>query len=166
MTDTPESGTGPGAVEKDVPGVIAKPPFIYLGFLGLGLVFDWLWPLPLLPETVQYTLAAALIVLGLAVALASIRRFKAAGTNIDTQKPATAILTEGPYRFSRNPIYLGLTAVYTGIAIAADAPWVLVLLAPLLIVMHYGVIAREERYLERKFGAEYLDYKASVRRWQ
>jgi protein-S-isoprenylcysteine O-methyltransferase Ste14 len=133
--------------------------------LALGLVLDWLWPQPLLPETLRYTLGGALVALGFALALFSIRRFKAAGTNFDTHKPATAILTEGPYRISRNPIYMGLTAVYAGIGIAMDAPWVWLLLMPALAVMHYGVILREERYLERKFGKEYLDYKASVRRW-
>ncbi len=97
--------------------------------------------------------------------LASFRCFKRAGTSVDPLKPSTAILTEGPYRISRNPIYIGLTAAYAGIGIAVDAPWVWVLLLPTLVVMHYGVIAREERYLERKFGKEYLDYKARVRRW-
>lgn len=165
MTDTPEPGPGPGAAEQDAPGVIARPPFIYLGFLALGLGLDWLWPYPLLPETVQYALGGALFALGLGVVLASFRRFQAAGTNVDPHKPSTAILTEGPYRFSRNPIYIGLTAAYAGIGIAVDAPWVWVLLLPTLVVMRYGVIAPEERYLERKFGAEYLDYKARVRRW-
>jgi protein-S-isoprenylcysteine O-methyltransferase Ste14 len=165
MTDTPEPGPGLGAAEQDAPGVIARPLFIYLGFLVLGLGLDWLWPYPLLPENLQYALGGALIVFGLAVVLASFRRFKAAGTNVDPLKPATAILTEGPYRWSRNPIYIGLTAACAGIGIAVDAPWVWVLLLPTVVVMHYGVIAREERYLERKFGAEYLDYKASVRRW-
>ena len=165
MTDAPEPGPGLGAAEQDAPGVIAKPPFIYLGFLALGLGLDWLWPYPLLPETLRYTLGGALFALGLFLAVASIRQFRAAGTNFDTHKPATAILTDGPYGISRNPIYIGLTAAYAGIGIAVDAPWVWVLLLPTLVVMHYGVIAREERYLERKFGKEYLDYKARVRRW-
>ncbi len=165
MTDAPEPGPGLGAVDQDAPGVIAKPPFIYLGFLALGLGLDWLWPYPLLPELLRYPLGGALIGLGIALALASIRRFKAVGTHFDTHKPATAILTDGPYRVSRNPIYIGLTAAYAGIGVAVDAPWVWVLLLPTLVVMHYGVIAREERYLERKFGREYLDYKARVRRW-
>ncbi len=156
MTETPE---------RDAPGVIARPPFIYLGFLALGLVLDWLWPNPLLPETLRYILGGALIGLGLALVMASIRCFKAAGTNFDTQKPATAILSDGPYQISRNPIYVGLTAIYAGIGIALDAPGVWVMLLPALVVMHYGVILREERYLERKFGKEYLDYKTSVRRW-
>ena len=156
MTDVPE---------QDAPGVIARPLLIYLGFLALGLVLDWLWPYPLLPEVLQYSLGGALIGLGIALVLASIRCFKAAGTNFETQKPATAILTGGPYQISRNPIYIGLTAIYAGIGIAVDTPWVWIMLPPTLAVMHYGVILREERYLERKFGREYLDYKASVRRW-
>ncbi len=165
MTDAPEPGPGPGAAEPDAPGVIAKPPFIYLGFLALGLGLNWIWPYPLLPQSLRYTLGGALFALGIALALASIRRFKAVGTSFHTHKPATAILTDGPDRISRKPIYIGLTAAYAGIGIAADAPWVWVLLLPTLVVMHYGVIAREERYLERKFGKEYLDYKACVRSW-
>ncbi len=151
--------------KQDAPGVIARPPLIYLGFLALGLGLDWLWPYPLLPEAWRYILGGALIGLGIALALASFRHFRAAGTAVDPLKPSTAILTDGPYRISRNPIYIGLTAAYAGVGIAADAPWVWVLLLPTLVVMHYGVIAREERYLERKFGKEYLDYKAHVRRW-
>ncbi len=80
-------------------------------------------------------------------------------------EPATAILSDGLYGVSRNPIYLGLTAIYLGVGVMADAGWVAVLLGPLLAVMHFGVIAREERYLERKFGDEYRRYKAKVRRW-
>lgn len=165
MTQTREPAAGSDAGGGDAPGVIAKPPFIYLGFLALGLGLDRLWPYPLLPEAVQYPLGAALFALGLVLVLASMRHFRAAGTSFDTQKPDTAIVSEGPYRFSRNPIYIGLTAAYAGIGIAVDAPWVWVLLLPTLVVMHYGVIAREERYLARKFGREYLDYRARVRRW-
>ena len=165
MAQSPEPEAAPGVAGQDAPGVIAKPPFIYLGFLVLGLGLDWLWPYPLLPEVLRYTLGGALFALGLALALASIRHFKAAGTDFNTHKPTPALLTEGPYQISRNPIYIGLTAAYAGIGIAVDAPWVWVMLLPTLAVMHYGVIVREERYLERKFGKEYLDYKARVRRW-
>ncbi len=153
------------ARENDCPGAIAKPPLIYLGFLLLGLGLDWLWPVAVLPETAQYALGAALIGLGLLVAVAAVRRFKAAGTSFRTHEPATAILSDGLYGVSRNPIYLGLTAIYIGVGVMADAGWVMALLGPLLLVMHYGVIAREERYLERKFGEDYRRYKAKVRRW-
>ncbi len=153
------------ATENDSPGVIAKPPLIYLGFFLLGLGLDRLWPVAVLPEAAQYALGGTLVGLGVLVAIAAIRRFKAAGTSFRTHEPATAILSDGLYGVSRNPIYLGLTAIYLGVGVLADAGWVAVLLGPLLLVMHFGIIAREERYLERKFGDEYLRYKTKVRRW-
>ncbi len=81
-------------------------------------------------------------------------------TQLEFPQPAS-----GPYRFTRNPIYLGMTIIFTGIAIAADSIWVLALLVPVLVIMNIGVIMREERYLEGKFGEDYRQYKASVRRW-
>ena len=92
-------------------------------------------------------------------------QFRKLGTHVDVRKPATALATDGPYRLSRNPIYLALTLFYLGIGVAAGSLWVLVLVAPALLVMHLGVIRREERYLERTFGAAYLDYARRVRRW-
>jgi protein-S-isoprenylcysteine O-methyltransferase Ste14 len=94
-----------------------------------------------------------------------LRQFERAGTNHGTHKPATALVTGGLNRFSRNPIYISLSLIYAGIALLANSAWALVLLVPLLIVMHYGVIVREERYLEMKFGEDYRRYKAAVRRW-
>ncbi len=153
------------ATENDCPGVIAKPPLIYLGVLLLGLGLDRLWPVAVLPETAGHALGGTLVGLGVLVVVTAVRRFKAAGTSFRTHEPATAILSDGLYGVSRNPIYLGLTAIYLGVGVLADAGWVAVLLGPLLLVVHFGVIAREERYLERRFGDEYLRYKASVRRW-
>ena len=79
--------------------------------------------------------------------------------------PSTTVVTTGLYRLSRNPIYLGLAALYLGLAFAANSGWAVILLLPILAVMRYGVIAREERYLEAKFGDDYRAYKARVRRW-
>lgn len=151
--------------DKDIPGVIARPPLIYLSSLGLGVWLDYLWPSAAIPNPVQYVVGAALIVLGVTVLAIAMRQFRKAGTNVQTWKPTTALVTNGFYRFSRNPIYVALSLIYAGIGIAADNLWVLGLLIPLLAVIRYGVIALEERYLERKFGQEYLSYKASVRRW-
>ena len=88
-----------------------------------------------------------------------------AGTSLRTSDPTTAIVVQGPFRFSRNPIYLAATVLYLGVAAAVNALWAIVLLPVVLAVISLGVIDREERYLERKFGEEYLRYKASVRRW-
>jgi protein-S-isoprenylcysteine O-methyltransferase Ste14 len=150
---------------EDAPGVVAKPPVIYAAALVLGLALDALSPAPFLPAAVQYALGFAMVGTGVPVVAAVLFRFKRAGTNIDVRRPTTAIVTTGPFRYSRNPVYVALSVLYAGIAVAVDSLWILALLAPALLVMHYGVILREERYLERKFGADYLRYKASVRRW-
>ncbi len=88
-----------------------------------------------------------------------------AGTPTNPYKPSSGIVTEGPFRYTRNPAYLSMTMVYAGVAFLARAPWALALLPVALGVIRRGVIEREERYLERKFGAEYVSYKARVRRW-
>ncbi len=150
---------------KDAPGVVAKPPLIYVAGLLLGLALDYIFPIAVLPDTAQYVAGFILIGTGILIAASVLRRFKRAGTNIDVRKPTTAIVTEGPFRHSRNPAYVALSLLYAGLGVAADSPWVLGLLIPILIVMRYGVIQREERYLERKFGEDYLSYKRAVRRW-
>ncbi len=151
--------------EPDRPGVIALPPLIYLGFFLFGLAADLVWPLPLLPQLVQYVVGLALIILSGVLIAWTLPMFRRADTSFDVRKPTTALIIEGPFRFSRNPAYLSLSLLYAGLAAAIDGLWIFVLLAPALVVMHYGVILREERYLERKFGDEYQKYKASARRW-
>ena len=150
---------------KDNPGVIAPPPLIYLGFLALGYGLDYFWPIAVLPGRVQVPVGVVLMVLAAAVLFWSFRQFQKAGTNVVPYQPTLAIISSGLYRYSRNPMYLALGLFYAGIGIAADNLWVLVLLVPLLVVVYTGVIAREERYLEAKFGEAYLRYKAKVRRW-
>lgn len=93
------------------------------------------------------------------------RALTRAGTPVRPNQPTTAIVTDGPYRYTRNPLYLALTGVYTGISLIVNALWPLVLLVAVLFVIQWGVVAREERYLEGKFGESYLAYKRRVRRW-
>jgi protein-S-isoprenylcysteine O-methyltransferase Ste14 len=150
---------------RDTPDVIARPPLLYIGALALGLAIDWASPAPFLPQTLQYIAGAALIVLAGALAGWAFARFIRAGTNIPTNRPTTALVTAGPYRFSRNPIYAALTLLYLGIALAVDSVWIAALIVPVLITIRYGVIAREEIFLERKFSDAYREYKARVRRW-
>ena len=95
----------------------------------------------------------------------ALRNMRRAGTNVNPTQPTTALILEGAYRFTRNPIYLGLTLLYTGIAILANTLWPILLLPGALFVMTRGVIEREEAYLEQKFGTQYVAYKAKVRRW-
>ncbi len=145
-------------------GVIAPPPVVFLGVLGLGFVLESLLPGAALPAWAQWV-GAVVIVAGVALLVSFELAFKRAGTDANPYRPSTALATEGPYRFSRNPGYLGMAITYIGIALAAEAPWALVMLVPATLVIQYGVIAREEHYLERLFGEEYLSYKRTTRRW-
>jgi protein-S-isoprenylcysteine O-methyltransferase Ste14 len=155
---------GQAGQTRGTAGVIAPPPVIYLAFLGFGVAFEWLMPGAVLPGWVQW-IGAAVIVAGVALMFSFESAFKRVGTDANPYRPSTALATDGPYRFSRNPAYLGMAITYVGIALAAAAPWALLMLAPAMLVIQYGVIAREERYLERLFGEDYLAYKRTTRRW-
>jgi protein-S-isoprenylcysteine O-methyltransferase Ste14 len=149
---------------RETAGVIAPPPVIYLGFLGLGFALERLLPGAELPGWTQW-LGAVVIVAGVALMISFELAFKRAGTDANPYRPSSALATDGPYRFSRNPGYLGMAITYIGITLAAEAPWSLVMLLPATLVIQYGVVTREERYLERLFGEEYLSYKQTTRRW-
>jgi protein-S-isoprenylcysteine O-methyltransferase Ste14 len=150
--------------ERDAPGVIAPPPLIYLAALAVGFGLEAILPSASLPAAVSW-LGVVPIVAGLALAVSFVRAFRRAHTNVDPGRPTTAIVTGGPYRLTRNPGYLGMAFAYTGIALLSSALWPLLTLIGALAVVDRAVIAREERYLERKFGQEYLDYKRTVKRW-
>src|SRR5215213_2122736 len=154
-----------GRDNADNPGVIAHPPLIYAGAFLAGLLANRRFHLPFLPRPLARMLGWLLLASGLAVGLFGVREMRRAETNVDPYKPATAIVTEGPYRFTRNPLYLSMTMIYGGVSALANALPPVLLLPFVLHLMRRGVIEREERYLERKFGDEYLDYKARVRRW-
>jgi protein-S-isoprenylcysteine O-methyltransferase Ste14 len=148
---------------RETAGVIAPPPVVFLGFLGLGFVLESLLPGAPLPGWAQWV-GGVVIVAGVALLVSFELAFKRAGTDANPYRPSTALATDGPYRFSRNPGYLGMAITYIGITLAAEAPRALVMLGPATLVIRYGVIAREERYLESLFGAEYLSYKRTTRR--
>ena len=152
-------------MQRDIPGVIAPPPLILLGHVLVGLALDWLWPAPFLPSPIQYALGAVLIVVAGTIAGTAIVRFLRAGTNVPTRQPATTLVIAGPYRFSRNPIYVGMILLLLGIGVIVDSVWILALAVPFALVLRYGVIAREERYLAAKFDEAYRSYCAKVRRW-
>lgn len=156
---------GKEPVEKELSGVPVPPPIIYLVCLLAGLGLDWLWPIPLIPQTVQYAVGAAIIVSSFALFGFSLREFIRSGTRIEHQKPTTTVVATGPFAYSRNPFYISLTMLLVGIAVAVDSPWVMLMAVPAVLVIHRFVIRREEAFLEHKFGDEYLRYKAAVRRW-
>jgi len=151
--------------DSDNPGVVAFPPFIYgLPWLvGLGLHF--LFPVHLLAPGRPHVIGGVLIVLGIALAVWGRRAMAHAGTDPNPMHPATALVVDGPFRFTRNPLYVSLTLFYLGLTVAVNALWPLVFLPVVLLVMQRGVVEREERYLEGKFGEAYRAYRARVRRW-
>jgi protein-S-isoprenylcysteine O-methyltransferase Ste14 len=154
---------------NDTPGVIAPPPLIATVAVVFGLLLDRLLPAYVLGTMLSFrervTLGALLAVAGGALAVTAERRFKAVGTHVPPWKPALHLATSGIYQRLRNPMYVGLMLLVGGIGVALASDWTLVLLVPMAVVLHYGVVLREERYLERKFGEEYRRYKAAVPRW-
>jgi len=148
----------------DNAGVIVRPPLLYAVALAAMLALRWLWPLPIFSGAAFWP-GLALVTLAVGLLIWGRQTLVTGGTNVDPSLPSTAVVTSGPYRFSRNPLYMGLTVVYLGLTLALDTWWGIILLALVLIVMHRGVIQREERYLERKFGDGYRQYRAAVRRY-
>lgn len=153
----------------DNPGIIAPPPLIALVTVLLGLLLDWVAPVyvlsTLLNSWLSGLLGGLLVATGAAFAIAGRQRFIEAGTNVHPWKPALHLATAGIYRHVRNPMYLGLIVMVGGIGIALLSDWTLVLLVIMAFVLHHGVVLREERYLEAKFGDDYRRYKATVARW-
>jgi protein-S-isoprenylcysteine O-methyltransferase Ste14 len=141
------------------------PPFVLFGHLAAALLLGWLVRLPLALPFFVRLLGAALVLLGLVLAYSAIRAMSAARTPVDPFEPVRAIVTTGPYRFTRNPIYLGFAAALVGLPLALGSYWGLILAPVMLALMVALVIRHEEAYLEQKFGPAYLDYKKSVRRW-
>ena len=155
-------------VDQDSPGISFPPPFIFLGVLALGLMIDrvsW-WPMRLpLGNWLEDRLGWIAVIAGAVIILTALGLFKRAGTDSKPWKASSALVTSGVYRWTRNPMYLGMALIYAGIAICADSVITLLLLVPVVVVIQRDVILREEAYMESRFGAEYLAYCARVRRW-
>src|ERR671916_2610768 len=151
--------------EQDKAGVVAPPPLIYLAALVFGLLLNRRSPTTFLPRTIARLLGWPLLGGGVLLAGWFEWAMRRADTPANPYKPVSRIVTEGPFRYTRNPAYLSMTMIYAGVAALANALWPFLLLPVALLVMRRGVIEREERYLERTFGEEYRVYKARVRRW-
>ncbi|MGH7427558.1 MAG: methyltransferase family protein [Candidatus Methylomirabilaceae bacterium] len=150
---------------SDTPNVLVLPPLLYAAGVAVGFLLQWLAPRPVLSTDARFWIGGAVLALGVLLAMWGRRVMEQAGTNVNPTMPATALVATGPFRFSRNPLYVALTLMNVGLALLANALWVLVLLAPVLLVLHFGVVRREERYLEEKFGEVYRAYRWRVRRY-
>ncbi len=153
------------ADDQDNPGINVPPPLIYLLPLILGLLLHRRAPLPFLPRSAARGLGWPLIGGGAVLNGWFLQTMREADAPIRTDKPVPTLTTEGPFHYSRNPSYLALAMIYLGMAVLRNNLWAILLLPLVLMVIQREVIGREERYLERTFGEEYLDYKRRVRRW-
>jgi protein-S-isoprenylcysteine O-methyltransferase Ste14 len=153
------------ADRPDVAGVIAPPPLIYAAAFGAGLLLDRLASLPTVRLPGQRALGAGLLLGGLGLSAWGFVTMRRAGTPVIPTEPTTALVSEGPFRYTRNPGYLGMAIAYKGLALTLGRFGPLLCLPGAVAVMEWGVIGREERYLERKFGPAYRAYRAAVPRW-
>ena len=151
--------------DKDVAGVIAPPPLIYVAGFALGWLLETRWPSPPLPAPAADWIGWTLIAAGVAVVVWSIVAMAQVKTSVNPYSPTAAIATSGPYQYSRNPIYVADIVIYIGFCALFDMLWPLAILPVVVIVLHKGVVEREERYLERRFGQLYAVYCSRVRRW-
>ena len=157
----------PDPKEQNSAGVIAPPPLIYAASILVGLLLDYVWPLriPISQTWITTLVGVSLMVLGGLLAVAGSLALRRAGTPVSPYEATSDIVRTGPYRFSRNPLYVALSLLQVGVGIWVNNVWVVAMLIPGLVVMSWGVVAREEAYLAHGFGEEYLEYKSSVRRW-
>jgi protein-S-isoprenylcysteine O-methyltransferase Ste14 len=150
----------------DTANVIIRPPIAWALAVLAGLALNWLVPLPFVPAVVPAGwLGAMVFALALALFAWAIATMTRAGSNVPTNLPTTTIVDTGPYRFTRNPIYVAMVLGLIGLATAFNSLWLLLTLVPFALIIHHGVVAREEAYLERKFGDAYRHYRSRVRRW-
>ena len=152
----------------DTAGIRILPPLIFLAGLLAGYAIWWVWPVPIVPGdwSVAVRVAGAVaVVLGVILAGAALMAFRRVGTPPEPYEPTTALATDGPYHFTRNPMYLGMALATGGLALAGNALWPLLTLIPVIWMIRTQVIDKEERYLDAKFGDAYRDFKARVRRW-
>jgi protein-S-isoprenylcysteine O-methyltransferase Ste14 len=147
------------------PGIRVPPPAIYLGGFLAGVVVELLVPSPQPAGWLRIAAGAAGLALLFALDSSAMLRFRRSGTSFNPARPATALVTDGPYRFTRNPMYVGMAGLYAGAAVAAGVLWALAFLPAVLLAMDRLVIPREERHLAATFGDDYERYRRRVRRW-
>ena len=159
MTEAPDREA------KDRPRVLAPAPLIVLPVFVLGWILELLVPLNLLEAPSRWLWGGSLLVLSVAIAVSTLREFRRSSTPFDATKQATTLVTSGLFRYSRNPGYVSMVLLAAAVGIVTDGIWVLLLLVPAVVVLHYGVVLPEERHLQAVFGDDFGVYRSAVRRW-
>ena len=152
-------------VNSDAPNVKIIPPLVYLAGIVVGLLVSMWMPTKVVPNPTAWIIGGFVILCGALLAGSAILKFKGAGTTVRPDRAASRLVIAGPYKITRNPMYLGLALVYLGIAIADQSIWALILFPVILIIIQHWAIKPEEAFLERRFGTDYSRYRANVRRW-
>jgi len=165
MDTMPHDHSGSDTPQEVANRGMARPPLVYGAAMVTGVFLEFGWPLPFLPRLLAALLGSVLVVVAVVVFAYAIRQFQTAGTPVPGNKPTTVLVRTGPYRCSRNPIYVAFSLFQLGIASWVNSVWLIATLIAAVALMATVVIPREERYLARRFGADYVDYKRSVRRW-
>lgn len=153
---------------RDAPDIVALPPLIWLGALLLAVLLEVVLTPGLFPppfDPVASGAGALLLAAGAGTAVAGAVAFRRAGTNVHPRHPALVLVETGPYRFTRNPMYLGMLLILPGIGMIGSLDWAVPMVVPLWLVLHHGVVLREEAYLSDRFGAPYDAFRARTRRW-
>ncbi len=152
-------------VTSDHTGLRVLPPVLFVVALGLGALLHWLWPFRFLPEIARFSAGPLLIAASIAVMPWVFRAFRRAETPYDVRRAARALVTSGPFRYSRNPGYVALIVFAVGVALVADNIWMLIATTLATVYLHRRVVLAEERHLQARFGEPYRLYKRRVRRW-
>ena len=163
MSDTQAETVAPRA--PDTLGPVLHPLLFPVGVLVVGLLLQHFVPFAGMPHALTLPLGTLFLALGAAFMIGGARSFRRAGTSPNPTRPTTALVSDGLYRFTRNPMYVGISLVYTGLALLFHSAWALLLVVLVVGLLDVAVIRREERFLEARFGAAYTDYKRRVRRW-
>ncbi len=155
------------ASQSDHPNVRFPPPLLYVGVVAGGFLLSQRWPLPLpgAGAAASGIAGTAAVIAGTVLVLTAVQRFRRHATSLVPIRPAARFVVDGPYRFTRNPMYLGLTVATAGTGLLLGDAWVLALLVPAVVIADIAFIGPEERYLDRRFGEDYRAYRATVRRW-
>lgn len=153
------------APNGDSAGVVAPAPIFFVIASAIGAVLEWLHPSTLLAQPYARFVGAILIAISMALFAAVLVQMARAKTSFDANKPTSTLITSGVFRVCRNPTYLSLVLLQAGLAFAFQSLWLLLLVVPAVAVTHWGVVVREEQFLKRKFGSEYVKYARRVRRW-
>ena len=153
-----------GRQDADNAGVAFRPPFLLAASVALAFGARWIFPFTVFPPGLSAA-GPIIVVASFALFFGSAFTMQRNGGSVPTGKPTDAIVGRGPYRFSRNPIYLSMLCLQMGLGLWANSGWFFAFALSSFVLLSWGVISREERYLEGKFSAEYLRYKSRVRRW-